>query len=254
MCRADAPSRRHAAPRRPAPRPRTGQNGSAKATCATMPLPKNVLGRREVRSMSWSGTTRCPGRISSRKLPTAPHRDDPLRTQLLHAEDVGAEVHLGRQQPMAAAVTRQKDQPRAGQRAAHVLVRRRAERRRQPHALEVLEPRHVVQPAATDDADRVHRSPLLLDDRQSRPAGDLQLARPQPARRRRSCNGSDAETQPGRAARGCRTSRPHRAASRAATGASASPLASPASVPPADGRSRACASPGRWRGSRGRCR
>src|SRR5207249_1941976 len=36
-----------------------------------MPPPKNVPRRPRVRSMNWSGTTTCPGAISSRRLPTA---------------------------------------------------------------------------------------------------------------------------------------------------------------------------------------
>ena len=48
-----------------------GQSGSANCTCATTPPPKNVLRRPRVRSMNWSGTTTCPGAISSRRLPTA---------------------------------------------------------------------------------------------------------------------------------------------------------------------------------------
>lgn len=47
-------------------------NGSAKGTWATAPPSKNVHGLKPfVRSMTWSGTTKSRGLISSRKLPTA---------------------------------------------------------------------------------------------------------------------------------------------------------------------------------------
>ncbi len=48
-----------------------GQTGSAKATCATTPPPKNDRGRATVRSMNWSTSTSSPGEISSRIDPTA---------------------------------------------------------------------------------------------------------------------------------------------------------------------------------------
>ena len=47
------------------------QNGSAMATCTTMPVSKKVLSRNLVRSINWLGTTRSRGANSSFRLPTA---------------------------------------------------------------------------------------------------------------------------------------------------------------------------------------
>src|SRR5205807_1598766 len=49
----------------------TGQKGSAKPQWTTTPPSKKELTRLLVRSISWSGTTRWSGAISSRRLPTA---------------------------------------------------------------------------------------------------------------------------------------------------------------------------------------
>ena len=57
-------------------------------------------------------------------------REDALDAEHLEAEDVRAEVQLGRQQPMADAVPRQERDALAAQRADHVRARRIAERRR----------------------------------------------------------------------------------------------------------------------------
>ena len=50
---------------------KSGQNGSANPTWATIPSPKKVLTRLLVRSISWSGTTMSSGATSSLRLPTA---------------------------------------------------------------------------------------------------------------------------------------------------------------------------------------
>ena len=50
---------------------RSGQTGSAKATCPATPSLKKVFGRSRVWSKNWSTTTMSPGRIRSFMLPTA---------------------------------------------------------------------------------------------------------------------------------------------------------------------------------------
>ena len=78
--------------------------------------------------------------------------DDPLDAEHLEPEDVRAEIQLGRQQPVARAVPREKRDALAAQRAQQVRARRIAERRLQRPLLAVGQLGHVVQAAAADDA------------------------------------------------------------------------------------------------------
>src|SRR5262249_43489905 len=71
----------------------------------------------------------------------------------LHPVQVGAEVELGRQEPVATPVPRQEDEPRATEPADHELVGRVAEGRLQPPALDTVEPGQLVEPTPSDDAE-----------------------------------------------------------------------------------------------------
>ena len=79
--------------------------------------------------------------------------EDVLHAEQLHPEDVGAEVQLRRQQPVAGAVPRQKRDAPSAQRADDVRTRRFTKRRRQRHLFAIGDGGHVVQAAATDDSD-----------------------------------------------------------------------------------------------------
>ena len=86
------------------------QNGSARLTWATMPLPKNVLGRWVVRSMNWSGTTKMTGRDFRAQTAHRADRDNSLDAQFLHGENIGAKINFRGQPAVAIAVARQKDE------------------------------------------------------------------------------------------------------------------------------------------------
>jgi hypothetical protein len=79
-------------------------------------------------------------------------RQDVLDPEELHAEDVGAEVELRRQDPVPGAVPREKRDAAAAQRPDQIRPRRLAERRGQRHFLAIGHAGHVVQAAAADDA------------------------------------------------------------------------------------------------------
>ena len=67
--------------------------------------------------------------------------------------NVGAEIQFAGKDAMAAAMPRQKRDFTSFQRAAHIGVGRRAERRLQPRFLYLAQPRHRVEPAAADNPD-----------------------------------------------------------------------------------------------------
>ena len=81
-----------------------GQTGSPKATWPTMPSPKKVALRANVRSMNWSGMTKSVGLCSSLSEPTAETERMLVTPRLLMRVDVGAEVELGGEDAVAAAV------------------------------------------------------------------------------------------------------------------------------------------------------
>jgi hypothetical protein len=68
-----------------------------------------------------------PGRDLLAQAPDRAHRHDPLDTEALQREDVGAEVDLGGEQAMPAPVPRQEDETRAAEPADDHLVRGRTE-------------------------------------------------------------------------------------------------------------------------------
>src|SRR4029079_9359240 len=80
-------------------------------------------------------------------------REDVGDAGTLERVDVGAEVHLGGRDPVAAAVTRQKDQPHAVELTGQQVVRRLAERTDHGLPTGALEPLDIVDPAPTDDAE-----------------------------------------------------------------------------------------------------
>ncbi len=75
--------------------------------------------------MNWSGTTRWPGAISSRRLPTAPTAMTRVDAEVLQGPEVGAERQLRRQEAMAAAVARQEEELGGAEAAVHDRVGRR---------------------------------------------------------------------------------------------------------------------------------
>ena len=79
--------------------------------------------------------------------------ENALHAQLLEGVDIGAEVQLGRQNAMAAAVARQKGDFAALELAQHKGVRRLAERRLDALFVNVGESGHGVKPAAADNPD-----------------------------------------------------------------------------------------------------
>ena len=79
-------------------------------------------------------------------------RNEPLDAEQLEPEDIGAEVQLGRQNPVAGAVPREKRHALAAKRAEQVRTGRIAERRLHRHFLAIGQVGHVVQAAAADHA------------------------------------------------------------------------------------------------------
>ena len=138
--------------------PASPQNGCAKPTCATRPLPKNVLIRPLRAIEELIGDDDVERLVFLLQAADGARREDALDAEHLEAEDVGAEVQLGRQQPVAGAVPRQKRHALAAQRADDVRARRIAERRRDRPLFAIGQLRHVVQAAAADDADLIVRS------------------------------------------------------------------------------------------------
>jgi hypothetical protein len=82
------------------------------------------------------------------------HAQDLLCAELLEREHVGAVVDAVRRDAVPAAVTRQEQQRRVAELAAHDRVRGRAEGRVDAHLPHVREPLELVEPAAADDAER----------------------------------------------------------------------------------------------------
>ena len=76
----------------------------------TTPSPKNVFGRREVRSMSWSRARTSRGRLGGQRAHGA-HRDDLFDPERLQRPDVRAGRHLRGQKPVAPAVPGQERDP-----------------------------------------------------------------------------------------------------------------------------------------------
>src|SRR5207237_603585 len=99
--------------------------------------------------------------------------ENPLDAEDLEAVEVGAEVQLGWQNPVAGAVPREERDALPAQRADHVRPGRIAERRGDLFFLALGQFGHVVQTAAADDSDRrllCHacfnsiRTPPVLDE------------------------------------------------------------------------------------------
>ena len=79
-------------------------------------------------------------------------RNQPLDAEQLEPEDIGPEVQLGRQNPVAGAVPREKRYALAAKRAEQVRTGRITERRLHRHFLAIGQVGHVVQAAAADHA------------------------------------------------------------------------------------------------------
>jgi hypothetical protein len=88
--------------------------------------------------------------------------EDALDAELFEGVDVGAEVELGGQDAMAAAVAGKEGDFAAFELAEDEGVRGRAEGRFHGFLVDVGESRHGVEPAAADDADFRLRQCLLL--------------------------------------------------------------------------------------------
>src|SRR5882724_1340797 len=80
-------------------------------------------------------------------------RDDPLDAERLQSPDVGAEVQLGRREPVAAAVAWEEDDTAVLELAGAELVGGIAEGRAHPAPADVRQSFQLVEPAAADDAD-----------------------------------------------------------------------------------------------------
>ena len=88
-----------------------GHTGSAKATCAAMPLvEEGARARALVKSMNWSTITRSPGRDLLFHRSHGRHADQVRRAELLHGADVGAVVDGARRDAVPAPVARQEEQ------------------------------------------------------------------------------------------------------------------------------------------------
>src|SRR5205814_775283 len=85
---------------------------------------------------------------------STPHERYTRDSARLQPGGVGAEVQLGRHEPVAAAVARQEDDTAALELAGAELVGGIAERRAHPLPADVRQPFKLVEPAASDDADR----------------------------------------------------------------------------------------------------
>ncbi len=83
------------------------------------------------------------------------YRNQMRDAQLLHSENVGAEIYFGRQQSMAAAVTRQKYDFDVSDSSLVKRIRRPAERRLELHQLDLVQPLHLVEAAASDHSEYV---------------------------------------------------------------------------------------------------
>ena len=80
-------------------------------------------------------------------------RDDALHAERFHAVDVGAKVELRGRRAMAASVPRQERDLFPGERAHHIVVRRRAPGRVDHLLLLGFEAGHGIEAAASDDSD-----------------------------------------------------------------------------------------------------
>ncbi len=78
--------------------------------------------------------------------------DDPFHAQLLHGEDIGAEVQLGGQEPMAPAVAGQKSHLPSLQLAGDEDIRGIAKRRTYLNLVRIAQAGHRIEPAAADDS------------------------------------------------------------------------------------------------------
>ncbi len=81
------------------------------------------------------------------------HGNNSLDAKQFHGVDIRAEVNLGRQNAMAAAVTRQKRHPLPFQSSDHHRVGRLAKRSADLSLNDVLQAGHRIKAAATDDSD-----------------------------------------------------------------------------------------------------
>ena len=79
--------------------------------------------------------------------------DDPLHAKLLHGMDVGAIIDFRREKAMAARMSCEERDALSLERPHDERIRRGAERSLDAQLARVLEARHVVQPAASNDAD-----------------------------------------------------------------------------------------------------
>ena len=85
--------------------------------CATTPSPKKLLGRRRVRSMSWSGHDEVPRRYLLAQAAGGVDGYDAFDAEGLEGVDVRARRYFRRQEAVAAAVTRQERDGRVAERA-----------------------------------------------------------------------------------------------------------------------------------------
>src|SRR5262249_35114367 len=87
-----------------------------------------------------------------------------LDAQLLHSEDVGTEVQLRRADPVPDAVPGEEGHLPATQRSEDVTSRRITKGGREAHFLTIRQLGHVVQAAASDDADLTVHSGIRVSE------------------------------------------------------------------------------------------
>jgi hypothetical protein len=85
--------------------------------------------------------------------PGSAHRNQVLRAETLHAEDVGAEIYLAGKNAMAFAVPRQKDDLGIADMSANKRIRRFAKGGIDFDLLDAVHARHLVEAAPADHSD-----------------------------------------------------------------------------------------------------
>jgi hypothetical protein len=89
--------------------------------------------------------------------PNGANADDPLNTELFHGPDIRAMVQFARQNPMAAPVSREKDDVAPAQFSGEQIVRRFPEGRFDLYPFLVREAFYAVKSGAADDSNFVFR-------------------------------------------------------------------------------------------------
>jgi hypothetical protein len=109
--------------------------------------------------------------------PDGAHRDEPRHAQLLHAEDVGARVHLGGREAVSLPVPRQEDHLLLAELSQEVLVAGLAEWRADALAAHAGQPRQVVQPRPADHPDDGPRHGRALSHTTAVPVNSVEIER-----------------------------------------------------------------------------